>query len=67
MGKSCSKGFIFTAKSPKSITHDKRLGQGIESDLKYFSKAMTPLANKLSCLLLQLPPSMTMKEGLKKL
>ncbi len=28
---------------------------------------MTPLANKLCCLLLQLPPSMTMKEGLKKL
>jgi uncharacterized protein YecE (DUF72 family) len=30
-------------------------------------KAMAPLANKLCCLLLQLPPSMTMKEDLKKL
>lgn len=59
--------FKFTAKFPKSITHDKRLGQGIESDLDYFYKAMTPLADKLGCLLLQLPPSMTMKEGLKKL
>jgi uncharacterized protein YecE (DUF72 family) len=28
---------------------------------------MAPLASKLVCLLLQLPPSMTMKEGLKKL
>jgi uncharacterized protein YecE (DUF72 family) len=28
---------------------------------------MTPLADKLVCLLLQLPPSMTMKEGLEKL
>jgi uncharacterized protein YecE (DUF72 family) len=61
------KAFKFTAKFPKSITHDKRLGQGIESDLDYFYKAMTPLADKLGCLLLQLPPSMTMKEGLKKL
>jgi uncharacterized protein YecE (DUF72 family) len=59
--------FRFTAKFPKSITHDKRLGQGVESDLEYFYKAMTPLADKLGCLLLQLPPSMTMKEGLKKL
>jgi uncharacterized protein YecE (DUF72 family) len=61
------KAFKFTAKFPKSITHDKRLGQGIESDLDYFYKAMAPLADKLGCLLLQLPPSMTMKEGLKKL
>lgn len=59
--------FKFTAKFPKSITHNKRLGQGIESDLDYFYKAMTPLADKLGCLLLQLPPSMTTKEGLKKL
>ena len=56
------KAFKFTAKFPKSITHDKRLGQGIESDLDYFYKTMTPLADKLGCLLLQLPPSMTMKE-----
>jgi uncharacterized protein YecE (DUF72 family) len=35
--------------------------------MEYFHKAMTPLAGKLGCLLLQLPPSMTMKEGFKKL
>lgn len=59
--------FRFTAKAPKSVTHDKRLGQGSDDDLYYFHRAMTPLASKLGCLLLQLPPSVTMKEGLKKL
>jgi uncharacterized protein YecE (DUF72 family) len=59
--------FRFTVKVPKSVTHDKRLGQGSDDDLSYFHTAMTPLAGKLGCLLLQLPPSMSMKEGLKKL
>jgi uncharacterized protein YecE (DUF72 family) len=58
--------FRFTAKFPQEITHKKRLDD-IEGDLDYFYKAMAPLASKLVCLLLQLPPSMTMKEGLKKL
>lgn len=58
--------FRFTAKVPQLITHDKRLGS-VDSDLDYFHKVMTPLADKLKCLLLQLPPSMTMKEGMKKL
>jgi uncharacterized protein YecE (DUF72 family) len=58
--------FLFTAKFPMKITRDKRLGD-IERDLEYFYKATAPLAHKLVCLLLQLPPSMTMKEGLKKL
>ncbi len=51
--------FKFTAKIPKSITHDKRQGQGAEGDMDYFHKAMTQLASNLGCLLLQLPPSMT--------
>ena len=59
--------FRFTAKFPKSITHEKRLGQGIEGDLEYFYKSMSPLASKVLCLLLQSPPSMSMKEGLKKI
>jgi uncharacterized protein YecE (DUF72 family) len=58
--------FRFTAKFPQEITHKKRL-YDIEGDLDYFYEAMAPLASKLVCLLLQLPPSMTMKEGLKKL
>jgi len=59
--------FRFTAKVPKSVTHDKRLGQGSDDDLYYFHRAMAPVADKLGCLLLQLPPSLTLKEGLKKL
>jgi uncharacterized protein YecE (DUF72 family) len=57
--------FRFTAKFPQRITHAKRLN-GVESDMEYFHKAMSPLGGKLACLLMQLPPSMTMKEGLKK-
>ncbi len=59
--------FKFTAKFPKRITHVKRLGEGAESDMKYFHKAMTPLARKLGCLLIQLPPSLSMKEGMNKI
>jgi uncharacterized protein YecE (DUF72 family) len=59
--------FRFTAKVPKSITHDSRLGQRSDDYLYYFHKAMTPLADKLGCILFQLPPSLTMEEGLKKL
>ncbi|MGH9878326.1 MAG: DUF72 domain-containing protein, partial [Nitrososphaerales archaeon] len=59
--------FRFTAKIPKSVSHDKRLGFGIDSDMSYFYKAFMPLKDKVLALLLQLPPSMTIKEGLKKL
>jgi uncharacterized protein YecE (DUF72 family) len=58
--------FRFSAKFPKRITHIKRLGE-VESDMEYFHKQMSPLAGKLGCLLIQLPPSMTMKEGMNKL
>ena len=59
--------FRFTAKIPKSVTHDKRLGQGTDSDMEYFYKSFQPLKEKTLALLLQLPPSMSMKEGLKKI
>ena len=59
--------FRFTAKIPKSVTHEKRLGSGIDSDMAYFYKSFEPLKSKTLALLLQLPPSMTMKEGLKKI
>jgi uncharacterized protein YecE (DUF72 family) len=59
-------GFRFTVKFPKTITHGKRLGD-VSLDLDYFNKSMAPLQNKQLCLLLQLPPSMTKKQGLKKL
>jgi uncharacterized protein YecE (DUF72 family) len=53
--------FIFTAKLPKIITHEKKLdlSKGVDSDLARFVDAMAPLAisGKLGCLLIQLPPS----------
>jgi uncharacterized protein YecE (DUF72 family) len=59
--------FRFAAKFPRSITHEKRLSFESEKDLRYFFHVMGPLHQKLLCLLLQLPPSLTAKEGLKKL
>ena len=53
--------FVFSAKIPKTITHDKKLGLkgDISSDLKAFLEVMRPLqlGGKLACLLVQLPPS----------
>lgn len=53
--------FIFSAKIPKVITHDKKLGlkDDVEADLSAFLKIMEPLQlnGKLGCLLIQLPPS----------
>ena len=52
--------FVFSAKLPKTITHDKSLGliKNIETDLEAFLDLMRPLqlAGKLACLLIQLPP-----------
>ena len=58
--------FRFTAKFPRSITHEKRLADP-EAQLRYFFDVMRPLHGKLLALLLQIPPSLTAKEGLKKL
>lgn len=53
--------FVFTAKLPKVITHDKRLGlkSDVQADLEEFFELMRPLqlAGKLGCFLVQLPPS----------
>lgn len=52
--------FVFTAKLPKLITHDKLLDlrQGVEDDLNKFCNLMRRLltGGKLGCLLIQLPP-----------
>ncbi len=54
------KDFIFCAKLPGQITHDKELlvDKGVEEDLNQFLQLMQPLAEggKLGCLLVQLPP-----------
>jgi len=53
--------FVFSAKLPKVVTHDKRLGMknDIRPDLEAFLEVMRPLqlGGKLACLLVQLPPS----------
>ena len=52
--------FVFTAKLPKVITHDKKLGlkEDVKADLEVFLELMKPLrlGGKLACLLIQLPP-----------
>jgi len=52
--------FVFTAKIPKVITHNKKLGlEGdVQADLDTFLELMQPLQldGKLACLLIQLPP-----------
>jgi uncharacterized protein YecE (DUF72 family) len=59
-------GFEFSVKVPESITHDKRLNiqeAAIELFEEFLAK-ISPLktANKLGAILIQLPPSFTVKE-----
>jgi uncharacterized protein YecE (DUF72 family) len=58
--------FRFAAKFPRSITHEKRLADP-EKELRYFLDMMRPLQSKLLALLIQLPPSLSANEGMKKL
>ena len=61
------KNFRFTAKFPKVITHDKRLINFDEDQLEYFFNSISELKEKLLTLLIQLPPSMEIVEGLDAL
>ncbi len=58
--------FRFTAKFPKIITHDKRL-KDVDKECERFFEAMRPLADKTLALLIQLPPSLHIFEGLERL
>jgi uncharacterized protein YecE (DUF72 family) len=53
-------GFVYSAKLPKLITHEKELDlhEGVEEDLQKFIELMEPISlnGKLGCLLIQLPP-----------
>jgi uncharacterized protein YecE (DUF72 family) len=57
-------GFRFTAKFPRTITHDLRL-VGAEEELRRFLAVLRPLvdAGKLAAALLQLPPSLGFEPG----
>jgi uncharacterized protein YecE (DUF72 family) len=59
--------FRFTAKFPKVITHDKRLSDFDENQLNYFFESISELKEKLLVLLIQLPPSIDIVEGLDAL
>ena len=50
--------FRFSVKAPKGITHDRRLRK-CKSLFKAFFMDVSGLGNKLGCLLVQLPPSLT--------
>jgi uncharacterized protein YecE (DUF72 family) len=69
--RSTPKDFVFSAKLPKLITHEKALdlGRGVKDDLFRFLHLLKPLADdgKLGPLLIQLPPSFAYSGGIKKL
>ena len=63
--KRSTQNFRFTAKFPKIITHDKRL-KDVDTELGRFFEAMRPLVDKTLALLIQLPPSLHIFEGLER-
>jgi uncharacterized protein YecE (DUF72 family) len=64
-------GFVFSAKVPKSVTHEKKLSpaKGVERDVQEFLDLLKPLdaAGKLGALLVQLPPSFKSPRDLGRL
>jgi uncharacterized protein YecE (DUF72 family) len=64
--KKTPENFRFTAKFPKVITHDKRL-KDVSRELERFFEVMYPLADKILTLLIQLPPSLKITEGIENL
>jgi len=60
------KDFKFKAKFPKIITQEKRLKEG-DKELDHFFETMGRLSNKTLALLIQLPPSLHIHEGLERL
>jgi uncharacterized protein YecE (DUF72 family) len=63
--------FVFSAKLPQVLTHEKRLKPGlqIDEDLDRFLALLNPLrkSGKLGCILIQLPPSFTFDEDFENL
>jgi uncharacterized protein YecE (DUF72 family) len=59
--------FRFTVKFPKVIMHDKRLSDFDEEQLIYFFESISELKDKLLALLIQLPLSIEIVEGLDAL
>lgn len=53
--------FVFTAKLPREITHERRL-RGVDRELMEFCDRASELQEKLGPLLVQLPPDMSPRE-----
>ncbi len=58
--------FKFTAKFPSTITHEKRL-DGVNSEIFSFLSSLVPIHEKISALVLQLPPSLSFEEAKPRL
>ena len=54
---SVPRGFRFSVKVPRTITHDQRLARS-SAPLATFLADLAPLRSRLGCLLVQLPPSL---------
>ncbi|HEX6507409.1 MAG TPA: DUF72 domain-containing protein, partial [Chloroflexota bacterium] len=53
--------FLFTAKTPRTVTHDRRL-MDAEEEFGGFLRVMSGLGRKLGPILIQLPPDFTVAE-----
>jgi len=71
LNRTSPKDFVFSAKLPKLITHEKRLDpeMGVKNDLVRFLELLEPLnaRGKLGCILIQLPPSFVHQRDREKL
>ena len=57
---------LVICKFPKVITHDKCL-KDASKELEYFLQSMLPLKEKTLALVIQLPPSLKITEGIENL
>jgi uncharacterized protein YecE (DUF72 family) len=60
-GATVPSGFRFSAKTPRSLTHERRLADP-ETLLDEFLAAVNGLGERLGCLLVQMPPSLAFDE-----
>ena len=71
LNRTSPRGFIFSAKLPRLITHEKKLDpkENIKRDLIRFLELLDPLSasGKLGCILVQLPPRFTFNHNVEKL
>lgn len=56
-------GFLFSAKTPRTLTHERRLAEP-EPILDEFLAAVAGLGERLGCLLVQMPPSLALDVAL---